>query len=193
MWVIFRLENYRRLLLFSDVSAFLNRRSAPRVATHLLYRPHPHWTRRQKRSKTGCANPVVRTVLYILHAKQQATQHHVHKWDLVPFIRVASCVASSVDGASVKYAKPTPIPRGQRPKISIGLRIIWECGLSPPLGLSGRYLYAKPTRMPKVQTGLDAISGHQPSALCSVGLWPFKTQTLRKKNWLLDPLSGPGA
>ncbi len=41
-------------------------------------RPHPHWTR-------------------------QVTQYHVHKWDLAPFICVASCIASSVDGASFSW------------------------------------------------------------------------------------------
>ncbi len=40
------------------------------------------------------------TVLYTLHAKKQAMQHHAHKWDLTPFIPVASRVVSSVDGAS---------------------------------------------------------------------------------------------
>ncbi len=38
-------------------------------------RPHPHWTRR---SKLGHANPIVAIVLYTLHAKQQAMQHHAH-------------------------------------------------------------------------------------------------------------------
>ena len=60
-------------------------------------KPHPHWTRREKRSKLGPANPVVATVLFTLHAKQQATQHHTHKWNLAPF----TCVASNVDGAKM--------------------------------------------------------------------------------------------
>ncbi len=67
------------------------------------FRPHPHWPRREKkkRSKLGCGNPVVATVLYTLHAKQQAMQHHSHKWHLAPFIGVPSRVASNVDGASL--------------------------------------------------------------------------------------------
>ena len=54
-------------------------------------RPRPHWTRRQKRRKLGCTNPVVATVLYTLHAKQCATQRRAHKWD-----------RTSVDGAQRK-------------------------------------------------------------------------------------------
>ena len=61
--------------------------------------PHPHETQREKRSKSGCANPVVTTVLYTLYAKQQVMQCHAHKWNLAPFIRIASCVASGVDAA----------------------------------------------------------------------------------------------
>ncbi len=34
-----------------------------------------HWTRREKRSKLGPANPVATTVLYTLHAQQQVMQH----------------------------------------------------------------------------------------------------------------------
>ena len=40
-----------------------------------LKTPYPHWTRREKRSKLGCLNPVVATGLYTLHA----TQRHVSR------------------------------------------------------------------------------------------------------------------
>ncbi len=77
----------------------VDKRSSCSHAPQTLW-SHPHWTRREKRSKLGQANPVVITVLCTLHTKQQVMQHHrVHKWDLAPFIRVASRVASSVDGA----------------------------------------------------------------------------------------------
>ena len=41
----------------------------------MYFLSHPHWTRREKGNKLGCANPVVTTVLYTLQAtcKSQAT------------------------------------------------------------------------------------------------------------------------
>ncbi len=36
----------------------------------IAFGPHPHLTRREKRSKLGCTNPIVATILYTLHAKQ---------------------------------------------------------------------------------------------------------------------------
>ncbi len=38
-----------------------------------LFRPHPHWTRCEKRSKLGHTSPTVATGLYTLHAKQHVS------------------------------------------------------------------------------------------------------------------------
>ena len=63
------------------------------VALHPVWMPHPHWTRREKRSKLGCINPIVATVLYTLHTKQHVMQCHTHKWDRIHFFasRLACC------------------------------------------------------------------------------------------------------
>ena len=57
-------------------------------------RPHPHWTRR----KLGCANPVVTTVLYTLHAPSNTScnKHQNGTWLHLFALRRAS---RRVDGA----------------------------------------------------------------------------------------------
>ena len=68
-------------------------------AMTILSRPRQHWTRRQKRSKLGRVAPCCNnSSVHIAHAKQCIT-HQALEWDLAPFFRIASRVASSVDGA----------------------------------------------------------------------------------------------
>ena len=62
-------------------------------------KPHPHWTRHEKRSKSGHADPVVATVQYTLHPKQCATQRHATNGTRPISSRRAWRVASSVDEA----------------------------------------------------------------------------------------------
>ena len=80
--------------------------------THLLVlttvlRPHPHWTRREKRSKLGRANPVVATGLYTLHTKQYMSTQLGSGLDCCVACRITR-VASSVDGALVQHLQCDP-------------------------------------------------------------------------------------
>ena len=54
-------------------------RLCAQILTTGSVRPHPHWTRREKPSKFGGANPFVATVLYTLHAKQHV-MHIIRTW-----------------------------------------------------------------------------------------------------------------
>ncbi len=70
---------------------------------HVLW-PHPHWTRRERRSKLGRENPIVATGLYTLHATsntlsnmcQNGTWLHLFALRMVPRVSVdeASLVRS---------------------------------------------------------------------------------------------------